>query len=150
MEVFARINDRLFQSFSRTFIKLTYTICIYTIQTDLPTNMEPKMEKTDIFILAYDRSSRANESQRQPLVTLKTFHEHRKILGEEKRHTTNNETLELLFDLDSCFDYFSAFSVNRIEVKLNKRLYFLQRCSSLPTALFYCSIVLLWLVIVQL
>lgn len=148
MEVFARINDRLFQSFSRTFIKLTYTICIYTIQTDLPTNMEPKNRY--IYPCLRPILSSPNESQRQPLVTLKTFHEHRKILGEEKRHTTNNETLELLFDLDSCFDYFSAFSVNRIEVKLNKRLYFLQRCSSLPTALFYCSIVLLWLVIVQL
>lgn len=90
------------------------------------------------------------QTSQKPLVTLKTFHEHRKILGEEKRHTTNNETLELLFDLDSCFDYFSAFSVNRMEVKLNERFYFLQRCSSLPTALFYCSIVLLWLVIVQL
>lgn len=68
-----------------------------------------------------------------------------------KRKGTRQITkLELLFDLDSCFDYFSAFSVNRMEVKLNKRLYFLQRCSSLPTALFYCSIVLLWLVIVQL
>lgn len=73
-----------------------------------------------------------------------------KSLEKRKEHTTNNETLELLFDLDSCFDYFSAFSVNRMEVKLNERLYLLQRCSSLPTALFYCSIVLLWLVIVQL
>lgn len=88
--------------------------------------------------------------QRQPLVTFKTFHEHRKSSEKRKEHTTNNETLELLFDLDSCFDYFSAFSVNRTEVKLNERLYLLQRCSSLPTALFYCSIVLLWLVIVQL
>lgn len=148
MEVFARINDRLFQSFSRTFIKLTYTWYAFTRSKSIFRQIWN--QKTDIFIFAYDRSSRANESQRQPLVTLKTFHEHRKILGEEKRHTTNNETLELLFDLDSCFDYFSAFSVNRIEVKLNKRLYFLQRCSSLPTALFYCSIVLLWLVIVQL
>lgn len=147
MEFFARINDRLFQSFSRTFIKLTYTWYAFTRSKSIFRQIWN--QKTDIFILAY-RSSRANESQRQPLVTLKTFHEHRKILGEEKRHTTNNETLELLFDLDSCFDYFSAFSVNRIEVKLNKRLYFLQRCSSLPTALFYCSIVLLWLVIVQL
>lgn len=102
-------------------------------------------QKTDIYILRPILSSKDSL-----WLLLRRFTNTGKSSQKRKEHTTNNETLELLFDLDSCFDYFSAFSVNRTEVKLNERLYLLQRCSSLPTALFYCSIVLLWLVIVQL
>lgn len=141
MEVVARINDRLFQSFSHTFKANTYTryTFIYIIFRQIWN------QKTDIYILRPILSSKDSL-----WLLLRRFTNTGKSSEKRKEHTTNNETLELLFDLDSCFDYFSAFSVNRMEVKLNERLYLLQRCSSLPTALFYCSIVLLWLVIVQL